>query len=102
MNKEECEKVEDFYKECAKHLNVEIKINPIKPVVGVDRHGRPRTTNRNRWGPRNPGNGRFDGFGLIRVYGNKVHVSLYRPILINKLFDSKEEFIDFLTKLNSN
>lgn len=42
-----------------------------------------------RWGPRDPGNGRYPGHGLVRIFGSQVHVSLYDPPL-SKVFDSKE------------
>lgn len=50
-----------------------------------------------RWYNRNPGNGRFEGFGLIRMFSpNCIHVCLKRPMQINKIFKSQEEVIDFL------
>lgn len=40
-----------------------------------------------RWGPRQPGNGRFKGYGLIRWFSaDVVHISLYHPYSVNKTY----------------
>jgi hypothetical protein len=41
---------------------------------GLNRDFQRRTTNKTRWNMRGPGNGRFPGFGLIRAFGNTVHM----------------------------
>lgn len=35
-----------------------------------------------RWGDRTPGNGRFPGHGIVRVFAPQdIHVALYEPVL---------------------
>ncbi len=48
---------------------------------------------RNRWNNRKPGQGRFEGAGIIRVFGDFIHVSLSNPKLWG-IFTSKEEALD--------
>jgi hypothetical protein len=43
-----------------------------------------------RWGPRTPGNGRFSGHGIVRCFGETVHVALYKPH-IHGIYGSKDE-----------
>lgn len=60
---------DDFYAECAALLETEHK--------GESFPYRYRT----RWNNRVAGRGRFEGRGLIRVFGNTVHVNLHSPEL---------------------
>jgi hypothetical protein len=56
---------ERFYWECARLLDV---VHTYRPWIG-----RPP----DRWNNRHSGNGRFPGFGTIRMYGpSQIHVSL--------------------------
>lgn len=66
-----------FYDRCAELLGVEHDFQPF-------RYGK-----RSRWNNRKPGSGRFAGRGLVRAFGSHVHLSLYRPKPINRLFDSR-------------
>ncbi|NBB17699.1 hypothetical protein GVN21_20250 [Caulobacter sp. SLTY] len=56
-----------FYQACAERL-------------GAETHYRPFPySRRTRWNAREPGNGRYPGFGLIRLFGETVHIQLRRP-----------------------
>lgn len=60
----------EFYAECDRLFGQE---HP------APREIRPRRTG--RWGPREPGSGRFEGYGLVRWFNDlTVHVSLRHPI----------------------
>lgn len=53
-----------------------------------------------RWGPREPGPGRFDGFGTCRWFSsNSIHLSFYFPERIQKTFSSPEEALSFIRLL---
>jgi len=54
---------------------------------------------RTRWNNRTAGNGRFPGFGLIRRFGDAVHVNLRHPQPVRRWFASSEEALDFLATL---
>lgn len=77
-------KDEDFYAECAAILN-----------TVVDGEAFPYHK-RTRWNNRKPGRGRFPGFGIIRAFGDLVHMHLYSPIRIEKVFLGKDEALAFL------
>lgn len=47
-----------------------------------------------RWGPREAGNGRFPGHGVIRIHSSDtIHCCLYKP-LVYGTFSSQEEVIE--------
>jgi hypothetical protein len=49
----------------------------VADVLGVSENYVEAMPYRRRWGQRTPGNGRFEGFGLVRWFGNNlIHVSL--------------------------
>ena len=53
-----------------------------------------------RWNNRTAGNGRFEGYGLIRMFGpNCIHVSLTNPIKVNRIFSNVEDVYAFLRTL---
>lgn len=77
---------EGFYQTCAELLST---THAYKPWVG-----RPP----NRWNNRHPGNGRYPGFGTIRMYGpNLIHVSLRSPIQVTRVCRSPEEVFALLS-----
>jgi hypothetical protein len=78
---------EAFYQRCAELLGVEHQYRPF-------RYGK-----RTRWNNRTPGSGRFPGRGLIRAFGGHVHVALYRPRPLHRLFDSREAALRGLEEL---
>lgn len=85
---------EEFYNECAKILGSDQKFIPNIPK-SRGRSG--------RWGPRQPGNGRFPEFGTIRIFSDTlIHMSLNKPETIVKTFDSKEKVLEFLRELMNN
>ncbi|WP_081162841.1 hypothetical protein [Ensifer aridi] len=54
----------------------------------------------NRWNNRAPGNGRFPGYGLIRMYGSHhIQITLRRPAELNIVCHSKEEALTALRAL---
>jgi hypothetical protein len=88
MKAEQHELEESFYRECARLLDA---VHTYRPWIG-----RPP----NRWNNRHPGNGRFRGFGTIRMYGpNNIHVSLRHPVILNRTCRSVEEAYDLLRRL---
>ena len=72
----------EFYKRCAEILD--------QPFVDKTFKHYKKT----RWNNRKPGNGNYPGFGLIKVYGNMVHITTHR---YNKLFNSKELALAWLS-----
>ena len=70
---------EQFYEECAS-------------LLGTTHEGQPFPFyKRTRWNNRTAGRGRFPGRGIIRVFGDVVHVSLNNPAL--HMVGSKEEVL---------
>lgn len=81
---------EEFYQLCATALGTTHNYKYIP-------QNRRRT---NRWGPREPGNGRFPDFGVIRWYGpSMIHVCLVYPESVNRTFSSPQAAITFLETL---
>lgn len=77
---------ETFYLEC-------IRILGTGEYLNINHHNR----RSNRWGPRQPGNGRFDNFGIIRYFSSSlIHISCPAPLLINQTFTSPESAITFI------
>lgn len=97
MNKEE------FFNECAKIFKIEHNYANLRRLQKIDRTtGKIIQTNSSycRWGPRTPGNGRFPGFGLVRVFSpSQIFVNLNNPVKISQEFKSFEEVIEFLKKI---
>jgi hypothetical protein len=56
---------------------------------------------RTRWNNRTAGNGRFPGFGVIRLFGDRVHMQLRAPHALNRVFASRDEALAFLAGLRS-
>lgn len=77
-----------FYDRCAEILGVPHDFAPFP----FDK--------RSRWNNRKPGSGRFPGRGLVRAFGGHVHLSLYRPRPINRLFDSREAALRCLEEIS--
>ena len=77
----------NFYEQCAKIMGVDYSCNSFL--------GR----RRNRWNNRHPGNGRFEGFGIIRKFGSKIQVALRCPLTLHIICDSEEEVLNLLRNL---
>jgi hypothetical protein len=88
---QETDSVEKFYQDVAELLGVENNYEYNRYTVGG--------TYRTRWNNRKPGNGRFEGYGLIRFFGPEcIHVALNKPVHINQVFTSTEEVLSVLKK----
>ena len=89
MENKEQTVVEKFYQDVADLLRVESSYAYDALTVG----GSYRT----RWNNRRPGNGRFEGFGLVRYFGpNLIHVAITNPVKVTRTFDGTEEFFCWL------
>lgn len=72
-----------FYRTCASILGVPYQyIEPRRKVT--------------RWNNRHPGNGRYPGFGVIRLYGDQVHLCLTHPELVQASFPNRMDALAFL------
>jgi hypothetical protein len=79
--------MENFYEKCAE-------------ILGSDYSGKPFLGwCRNRWNNREAGRGRYEGFGIIRKFGDQIHVSLRNPVQCNKIFENEEKVLDYLRSL---
>lgn len=87
--KEEIIGVDRFYARCAELLGAEhtFKAFPYR--------------RRTRWNNRTAGNGRFEGFGLIRLFGDSVHMALHHPESINRFFVTQQDALTFLEQLST-
>ena len=102
---EKVKEEEDFYGKCAEILGTEHQYRDGVPRPKIDRDGKIYTpaTKASRWGGREPGNGRFPGFGIIRAFGNTVQINLNKPKKISAIIEGKEEALAFLRKeVNNN
>jgi len=72
----------EFYTMCASILDIEIEDHSFSHYK------------RTRWNNRSPGNGRFPGFGLIRIYGDMIHITTKNN---NMTFASKSEALTWLS-----
>lgn len=83
---------ETFYEECAKILGV--NHNYVVPYSAY--------THANRWNNRAPGNGRFEGRGVVMMYGSScIHIMLHSPQKVNKQVGSTEEALALLKQIMS-
>lgn len=74
----------DFYEQCAAILDAKHLGEPFAFYK------------RTRWNNRKAGQGRFEGAGIIRCFGEKVHIALNYPLL-NKICNSKAEALEELS-----
>jgi hypothetical protein len=73
--------VAGFYQAVGDLLGVPHEATPLdKP--GFNRLGEPTATSRAARWDRRPGNGRYPGHGIARVYGDRVHLALRSPLLV--------------------
>lgn len=85
MNEEKHAVEQGFYQRCAELLGAS---HTYKPWV---HH---KIT---RWNNRTPGNGRFPGFGTIKMFGpTLIHVSLRHPCVVNRVCRSQDEVFALL------
>lgn len=74
---------EEFYEEVATILDTQHHSNPFPYRY------------RTRWNNRAAGSGRFAGRGIVRCFGDQVHIALVEPN-INKICSSKQEALELL------
>lgn len=96
MNKkefyEECNKITGIISDYTDNSHLLIKYNRYGKRVKVPTHA-------SRWGGREPGNGRYYGLGLIRVYNDTcIHINIRNPNL-NKVFYNYDDALIELRKL---
>lgn len=89
MNEEKHDVENRFYERCAELLGV--------PHIYKPFPFRKRT----RWNNRTAGNGRFEGFGLIRIFGPSVHIALTSPIATNRWFKTHDDALSYLAGLKA-
>jgi len=83
--------VEQFYQDVSDLLGIENKYEYNRYTVGG--------TYRTRWNNRKPGNGRFEGFGIIRFFGPQmIHVAINKPCYLCGTFDSTDAVLVALKK----
>jgi hypothetical protein len=79
-------KIDEFYAECAALLGTTDECEAFT-------HYR-----RNRWNNRKPGRGRFPEHGIIRSFGEVVHIHLHSPKKIAGVFDSHDAALEHLRR----
>jgi hypothetical protein len=84
-------KRETFYQRCAEILNCDHDFVPI--IDRYDDEGNKYLSNHSRWVGREPGNGRFENFGVIRHFGSVIHLSFKTT---TKQFTNEEDVFEFL------
>lgn len=80
---------EEFYNNCAELLGVAYDCQPF-PWINYKR---------TRWNNRAAGSGRYPGYGIIRKFGNQIHVALTKPVQHHGIYNSEEEVYTFLKTL---
>jgi hypothetical protein len=63
---------EEFYARCADLLGTVHEYLPFTHYA------------RTRWNNRKPGSGRFPGCGIIRIFGDEIHIAIRAPIAIHE------------------
>ncbi len=100
MKIEEKVKIEEkFYSDCAEILGTEHQYSDGIPRPKIDREGKTYipSTRATRWGGREPGNGRFPGFGLIRLYWpDLVSIRLRHPKNIHTNIIGRDKALQYL------
>lgn len=93
---------EEFYQRCAEIFGVDIPFNKVvlRPLIdwetGTLHH---RYTAGGRWSGRNPGNGRIEGYGVVRWFNSaQIHVALNNPAF-QRIYDSPEAALEGLEEL---
>lgn len=78
----------NFYEQCAE-------------LLGTTHDGEPFPYyKRTRWNNRKAGQGRYPSYGLIRKFGDVIHVCLHHPVSHNKVYNTEDEVLDFLRSLH--
>ena len=72
---------EEFYARCADLLGT------VHEHLPFAHHAR------TRWNNRKPGSGRFPGCGIIRIFGDEVHIAIRAPIVMHERVRGRREAI---------
>jgi len=72
---------EEFYARCADLLGT------VHEYLPFAHHAR------TRWNNRKPGSGRFPGCGIIRLFGDEVHIAIRAPIAMHERVTGRPEAI---------
>ncbi len=91
----------EFYKACEDILGVKTEYKEEKIQTKFSRETGEeyaQQTRATRWGGREPGNGRFPGCGLIRIFGNQIQVALKNPSICG-IFNSHEDVLEALKEI---
>lgn len=90
---------EDFYNRVASILEIDHTYIPRQKFVFFNRETNQVEqcqTDKTRWAGRNPGNGRFPGFGLVRYFGDDQIQVITKTHC--RTFSSQEEALDFISQ----
>lgn len=86
----------EFYEECGRILGVEYDKPTWEDRPRINRYDELVLTSRGRFAGRAPGNGRYPGYGVIRVFGSTIHLASHKEI---RTFKTKESVLDYLKGL---
>lgn len=66
----------------------------VAEIIGGKHEGQPfRWHARTRWNNRIAGQGRYPGFGTVRLFGDIVHVALRNPVVMHATIEGREAAI---------
>lgn len=69
----------------------------VAEIIGAEHHGEAFLyANRTRWNNRRAGRGRYPGYGIVRLFGDSVHIALNRPVAINAVVSGRDAALDLL------
>lgn len=69
----------------------------IAEILGTTHTGvRPMFPHKKRWYNREPGRGRYPGYGIVRVFGSDVHMSFNAPVVFSAIVKGKSAAVDLL------
>ena len=82
---------EEFYARCAEILDAEHEYLPFAHHA------------RTRWNNRRPGCGRFPGRGMVRLFGERVHIALRHPMALHVTIEGRQAALDMIERtINEN
>jgi len=76
----------EFYDRCADALGTEHEYLPFAHHA------------RTRWNNRRPGSGRFPGCGIIRIFGDEIHIAITSPVPIHERIKGRSDAIELLER----
>lgn len=93
MRNEYVEVEQGFYQKCAELLGTTYTYTPWPSP----------TREPNRWNNRHAGNGRFEGFGTIRLFSPScIQITLRHPVVLNRTCKSVEDALQVLKQATGN